>query len=150
MGNPLSIIGAVTILAIGGSAVWGWDRHAPIDVRLPIPFVHPHIRLPDSLQTRLDAALATTEAAQDGLSACSTALDMQGASIEAVATASAAKLATSQAELDATRGQVSRERRASAGLSELNAATVITPGTDLCKAWDTADSAVVAALGSAQ
>ncbi len=146
MPSALSIIGAAALLAVGGSGVWAYDRHAPLSWHAHVLFWNPGIDLPGGpivvADAQRDAALAASRMAQDGQRRCDASLAVQSASVAQVSTAGAAAVARAQAELDATRGENARLRAAQVKLGIFK----LTPGQTECQHWTQADGAVIAAL----
>lgn len=146
MPSALSIVGALTILAVGGSLTWVYDRHPPLSWHAHVLFWSPGFDIPGGpvtqAQQQATAALAASMLAQDGQRRCDASLVVQKASLAQAARKGAAALASAQTALDDARAVNARLASGAASLRNFPAMV----GETACQRWDRADGAVIAAL----
>ncbi len=146
MPSALSIIGAATLLMIGGVGAWSYDRHAPLSWHAHVLLWHPGFDLPGGpiivAGAQRDAALNASRIAQDGQNRCDASLATQSASVAQASALGATAMAQAQRRLDATKAQNARL----AAAAQATTSFVPLPDQSAYQHWDQADATVLSAL----
>ena len=142
MPSALSVIGAITLMAIGAGGMYQYDRHSPIGWHAHVLFWDPGIDLPPSLQDQRDQAIAALAKINQSNASCQAALTVQNIAANELAAQSSDAKAAVERELAGQRSTIAALRQASSRISHF-----VPTGASACDRWESVDAFILKQLG---